>query len=31
MKWNPLIPFLLIAVLGIGLTFFLSVKGLDDS
>ncbi len=26
MKWNPLIPFLLIAVLGIGLTFFLSVK-----
>ncbi|MBU5262956.1 cytochrome c550 [Bacillus atrophaeus] len=31
MKRNPLIPFLLIAVLGIGLTFFLSVKGLGDA
>ena len=31
MKGNPLIPFLLIAVLGIGLTFFLSVKGNGDA
>ncbi|WP_144486563.1 cytochrome c550 [Bacillus pumilus] len=30
MKRNPLIPFLLIAILGIGLTFFLSMKGLKD-
>ncbi|MDQ0231613.1 cytochrome c550 [Metabacillus malikii] len=30
MKRNPLIPFLLIAVLGIGLMFLLSFKGLGD-
>lgn len=31
LKRNPLIPFLLIMVLGIGLIFFLSFKGLDDA
>lgn len=30
MNRNPLIPFLLIAVLGIGLMFLLSFKGLGD-
>ncbi|MDA1474809.1 cytochrome c [Bacillus sp. CLL-7-23] len=30
MKRNPLIPFLLIAIMGIGLVFFLSMKGLHD-
>lgn len=30
MKRNPLIPFLLIAVLGIGLIFLLSFKGIGD-
>ena len=30
-KSNPLIPFLLIAVLGIGLMFLLSFKGLGDA
>jgi cytochrome c550 len=31
MNRNPIIPFLLIAVFGIGLIFFLSVKGIGDS
>jgi cytochrome c550 len=31
MNRNPLIPFLLIAVLGIGLMFMLSFKGLGDA
>ncbi|PLR85919.1 cytochrome C [Bacillus canaveralius] len=31
MNRNPLIPFALIAVLGIALMFFLSVKGLGDA
>lgn len=30
MNRNPLIPFVLIMVMGIGLIFFLSVKGLGD-
>lgn len=30
MNRNPLIPFVLIMVMGIGLVFFLSVKGLGD-
>ncbi|KZR60458.1 cytochrome c550 [Pseudobacillus badius] len=31
MKRNPIIPFLLIAVFGLGLIFFLSLQGLDNS
>jgi cytochrome c550 len=31
MNRNPIIPFLLIMVFGIGLVFFLSLKGLNDS
>ncbi|WML47486.1 cytochrome c [Neobacillus sp. PS3-34] len=31
MKRNPVIPFVLIMVFGIGLIFFLSFKGLGDS
>ncbi|MES1046392.1 cytochrome c [Heyndrickxia oleronia] len=31
MKRNPLIPYLLIGLLGIALVFFLSVKGLGDA
>ncbi|MGD6818131.1 cytochrome c550 [Metabacillus sp. 84] len=31
MKRNPLIPFVLIAVFGIGLMLFFSVKGLGDA
>lgn len=31
MKSNPIIPFLLIAVFGLGLIFFLSLDGLDNS
>ncbi|WP_307255898.1 cytochrome c550 [Oikeobacillus pervagus] len=31
MNRNPVIPFLLIMVFGIGLVFFLSLKGLNDS
>ncbi|ALC81654.1 MULTISPECIES: cytochrome c550 [Bacillus] len=30
MKRNPLIPFLFIALIGIGLVFVLSIKGLGD-
>jgi cytochrome c550 len=30
MNRNPIIPFILIMVFGIGLTFFLSIKGLGD-
>ncbi|MTH52452.1 cytochrome c [Bacillus mangrovi] len=30
MKRNPLIPFALIAVFGIGLMFFFSIKGIGD-
>ncbi|QNG61188.1 cytochrome c550 [Metabacillus idriensis] len=30
MNRNPLIPFALVAVIGIGLMFFLSIKGLGD-
>lgn len=31
MNRNPLIPFLLIAIMGIGLVFILSIKGLYDA
>ncbi|MEK4028783.1 MULTISPECIES: cytochrome c550 [Bacillaceae] len=31
MNRNPIIPFLLIAVFGLGLIFFLSLEGLDNS
>ncbi|MFB1080642.1 cytochrome c550 [Jeotgalibacillus sp. JSM ZJ347] len=31
MNKNPIIPFLLIMVLGFGVVFFMSVQGLDDS
>ncbi|MFN2745298.1 MULTISPECIES: cytochrome c550 [Bacillus] len=31
MNRNPLIPFLLIAIMGIALVFFLSFKGLNDA
>ncbi|QPC46908.1 cytochrome c550 [Mangrovibacillus cuniculi] len=31
MNRNPLVPFLLIAILGIGTMFFLSIKGLGDA
>ncbi|RDI43989.1 cytochrome c550 [Falsibacillus pallidus] len=31
MNRNPVVPFILIMVFGIGLIFFLSVKGLGDS
>ena len=31
MNRNPLIPFLLIAIMGIGLLSILSIKGLDDA
>ncbi|RLQ98196.1 cytochrome c550 [Falsibacillus albus] len=31
MNRNPVIPFVLIMVLGIGLIFFLSIKGLGDA
>lgn len=31
MKRNPIIPFLLIAVFGLGLMFFLSLEGIDNA
>ncbi|WP_335869339.1 cytochrome c550 [Bacillus sp. 2205SS5-2] len=31
MNRNPIIPFILIMVMGIGLVFFLSVKGISDA
>ncbi len=31
MKRNPIVPYILIMVLGLGLVFFLSIKGIGDS
>ena len=31
MKRNPIVPYILIMVLGLGIVFFLSIKGIGDS